>query len=173
MAPLPRSHFVRVSEARARGALEERGDHRGHAAALCRPARLLEVVECRQLSGLRGQPRTPPQPPQIARAVLVGLCCPGGQCGAAFWFAGACDGESGGLLRAGWRARPPFDAAATPVRQRLRYAAGHGVLCGGAPAGLAAARGGGGEGSGRRGGGGRLPGRAVWRRAESPLECRK
>ena len=31
--------------------------------------------------------------------------------------------DRGGLLRAGWRARPPCGVATTPVRQRLRYAA--------------------------------------------------
>ena len=42
---------------------------------------------------------------------------------AALWFAGARGGGSGGLLRAGWRARPPCGVATTQVRQRLRYAA--------------------------------------------------
>ena len=37
VAPLPRNHFVRVSEARASGPHEECGDHRSHAAALRRP----------------------------------------------------------------------------------------------------------------------------------------
>ena len=49
---------MRVSEARAREPLEERGDHRRHAAALRRPPQFPGVLECLHVSGLPGQPRT-------------------------------------------------------------------------------------------------------------------
>ena len=122
VALLPRSHFVLVTEVRVRGCLGECGDHRSRVATLRRP-QFAGVLECRHVNWHPGQLRTPPQPSQTDRPVPLRLRCIGGQCGAAFWFAGACGVESGGLLRAGWKARPPFCAARTQSRQRLRNTA--------------------------------------------------